>query len=876
MVKQKSSDGGASTPLMRQYYEIKRKYPDVVLLYRMGDFYETFDEDARTASQVLGITLTSRSNGKAAKVPLAGFPHHALDAYLYKFLKAGHRVAICEQVEDPKTAKGIVKREVVEIATPGTAMSEQYLQAKEANNLVAIRRGAEAAGLAVLDISTGRFQAVDADWSRVSALLAAWQPQEILLAESDEETALLLSRGDWMTSRVEDWVFHFEFARNELLQVLKSSSLRGYGLGDEDPKTAAAGAILHYLRSYQGRNLDHVTGLRVLNLEDWMVLDQDTLRNLELFQTMRRGGRGTLIESLDLTVTAAGGRLLREWLLKPLLQRTLIEERQDQVDQLLANQEVREELRPILKATADIERLLARLNTNRGTARDLAALRQTLQQVPALREILTTLQDPATFTLPEAEDLPDFLERLENEIVDDPPVSVKAGGLIRDGVDAELDEIRGLAQNAKDWLNRFQKTERERLKVPSLRVGFNKVFGYYIEITNTHKDRVPEDYIRKQTLVNSERYITEELKEYEEKVLTAEERYTAREYEIFDVLRHEALGRSAALQDLAGFLARLDVLAAFAQLAYERQYCRPRMTDDLSISIKNGRHPVIEETLPVDEAFIPNDLEVDADGDQILLITGPNMAGKSTYLRQTGLLVLMAQVGCFIPAESARIGIVDRIFTRVGASDNLAGGESTFMVEMNETANILNNATRRSLILLDEIGRGTSTYDGLAIAWALVEYLHSKPEQAARTLFATHYHELTTLEDHLKGVKNYNVAVREFDDQVIFLRKIVPGGADRSYGIHVAQMAGVPLTVIQRANAILSNLDSGQVAVPADKVAESEPSLDTRQLSLFEAQEQRLRERLQDVDINKLTPLDAMLLVDELLKELKGKRGEPR
>jgi DNA mismatch repair protein MutS len=520
----------------------------------------------------------------------------------------------------------------------------------------------------------------------------------------------------------------------------------------------------------------------------------------------------------------------------------------------------------------DLERSLARLGTTRANARDLAGIRDTLGKLPELLEELSKLpQGEALFKIAELPLAQDLQAEITRIIVAEPPATTKNGGMVQDGVDADLDEIRNLATHAKDWLADFQKSERERLKVPSLKVGFNKVFGYYIEITHTHKDRVPEDYIRKQTLVNSERYITEELKEYEEKVLSAEERYTARELEIFNELRERVLLRSAEIQQVAAFLARLDVLACFAQLAFERHYCRPVLNDGLGLEIRGGRHPVIEQTLPVDEAFIPNDLFCDAEGDQILLITGPNMAGKSTYLRQTGLIVLMAQMGAFIPADSASIGIVDRIFTRVGASDNLAGGESTFMVEMNEAANILNNATRRSLILLDEIGRGTSTYDGLAIAWALVEYLHQRYEQAARTLFATHYHELVSLEQLLERVKNYNVAVKEFDDQVVFLRKIIPGGADRSYGIHVAQMAGVPLPVIQRASEILASLDSGQVAVSSDSLAETSTSYDTNQLSLFEKQEQRLRNRLEDIDINHLTPMEALRLVDELLKEL-GKK----
>ncbi len=858
---------------MRQYYEIKRKYPDVVLLYRMGDFYETFDEDAKLTAEVLGITLTSRANGKASQVPLAGFPYHALDSYLYKYLDSGHRVAICEQVEDPKQAKGIVKREVVEVATPGSAMSEHFLSAKEANFLVALAPGEDDAyGLAFIDVSTGRFEAMEIQGGQLNSLMATLDPREILLAENDEVSQSLLKLDGTLFSRVEDWVYHHEFARNELLKKFNTRSLRGFGLEKLALATAAAGAILYYLQQYQGRELTHVTRIRSLSMADWMVLDNDTLRNLELFHSMSGRQRGTLIDCLDVTVSAAGGRLLREWMQKPLLKRDRIQARLDKVQRLLECDSERESIRELLKQCVDLERSLARLGTNRASARDLAGIRFTLEKLPELKTQIEQMeQETAVFSSEESSDLTSLAATIASRIVDEPPLSVKQGGMIRDGVDAELDEIRGIARNAKEWLTAFQKSERERLGIPSLKVGYNKVFGYYIEITHTHKDRVPEDYIRKQTLVNSERFITEELKEYEEKVLTAEERYTARELELFNALQQEVLAFSSAIQTQAAFLAQLDVLGCFAQLAHDRHYCRPDLDESLGLEIHNGRHPVIEQTLPIDEAFIPNDLVADALQDQILLITGPNMAGKSTYLRQAGLIVLMAQMGAYIPADSARIGIVDRIFTRVGASDNLTGGESTFMVEMNETANILNNATQRSLILLDEIGRGTSTYDGLAIAWALVEYLHGRTEQAARTLFATHYHELVSLEKVLDRVKNYTIAVREFDDQVIFLRKIIPGGADKSYGIHVAQMAGVPLPVIQRANEILQSLDSGEVAVRSDTIAETVPSLDMNQLSLFEKQEQILRQRLQEIDINHLTPMDAIRLVDELLKEIHGK-----
>lgn len=874
MTKKSKSATDGSTPLMRQYYEIKSKYPDVVLLYRMGDFYETFDEDAKVASSVLGITLTSRSNGKAAKVPLAGFPHHALDSYLYKFMQAGLRVAICEQVEDPKQAKGIVKREVVEVATPGTAMSEQFLNAKESNYLACLNIDESGVGLSSLDVSTGKFSLLELSGEQVPAFLAGLNPREVLVADSQKQDAeTLLGSGSWMTTEIEAWVFNLDFAGSELNKKFKTSSLKGFGVKSGSIAIPAAGAILYYLQNYQGRNLSHVTGIQVLNANDWMTLDDDSLRNLELFDSLRRGGDGTLISILDETVSAGGGRLLRDWIHKPLLDIDRIQNRLDQVEVLFEDRDRSVAISQIIKQTSDLERLLSKLGSTRGSGRDLAGLRTTLQLLPSFAGHLDKKKIKRSgLTISNLPDMSDLLDKLEQVIVDEPPVSVKNGGIIRDGVDADLDEIRGIAQNAKAWLVDFQASERERLGIPSLKVGYNKVFGYYIDIRNTHKELVPEDYIRKQTLVNSERFITEELKEYEEKVLTAEEDYVAREFAIFDNLRNETLDHSFQIQEIADFLSRLDVVNTFAQLAYDRNYTRPVLNTTLELDIRNGRHPVIEQLLPLEEAFIPNDLLTNADKDQILLITGPNMAGKSTYLRQIGLIVLLAQIGCFVPADEANIGLVDRIFTRVGASDNLAGGESTFLVEMNETANILNNASKNSLILLDEIGRGTSTYDGLAIAWSLVEYLHATKDRAARTLFATHYHELTKLEGILKRVKNYNVAVREYDDKVIFLRKIVAGAASRSYGIHVAQMAGVPLQVIQRADEILADLDSGEISVRSEQVKEASPTYDLAQLSLFTQQEHKLREKLKGIKLDQMTPLEALLLLDEMTKSLEDEK----
>jgi DNA mismatch repair protein MutS len=867
----KQAENSNTTPLMKQYHAIKLRYPDTVLLYRMGDFYETFEEDAKIASKVLGITLTSRSNGKAARVPLAGFPYHALENYTHKFTSAGYRVAICEQVEDPKTAKGIVKRDVIEVITPGSSMSEQFLDAKESNYLASLFMEKSKLGLALIDVSTGRFQLMDIHESQLSGLITSLNPKEILIADSQANALKSRLPHSIYISELEDWIFHKDFAELELKKKFATHSLKGFGIEKYPLGISAAGAILHYLQTYQGRKLEHVTSIKVVSLGNKMVLDSDTIRNLELFRTLNYESEGTLLSSLDETHTSMGGRLLREWIAQPLLDQKSINHRLDTVEWMLEHGDIRKDVRDLLKDTSDLERVLAKLSTSRGNARDLNAIKSTLALAQELGEMVLLMPETYAKEWDELPDLSPILSIINENILDEPPVSVKDGKMIRDGIDSELDEIRAIATNAKDWLIKFQHDERARLDISSLKVGFNKVFGYYIEITHRHKDNVPDNYIRKQTLVNCERYITEELKDYEDKVLHAEERYTAREYEIFDSIRIQVLEVAHNIQTWALAIAGLDVVSSLANLAFDRHYVRPEINESSRIEIKNGRHPVIEELLPIDDTFIPNDLIIDADSEQILLITGPNMAGKSTYLRQIGLIVLMAQIGSFVPAEKASIGMVDRIFTRVGASDNLARGESTFLVEMNETANILNNATKRSLILLDEIGRGTSTYDGLAIAWSIIEYLHGQKLQAARTLFATHYHELVGLENVLSRVKNYNVAVREYGDKIIFLRKIIPGGADRSYGIHVAQMAGVPQKVLIRAREILANLDSGQIAVKSDRVNETVSSYDANQLSLFARTENQVEKRLRDIDINKLTPLEALNLIDELVRELENK-----
>ncbi len=868
-MKSKTSAAPAPTPLMRQYYAIKRKYPDLILLYRMGDFYETFDEDAKITSRVLGITLTSRSNGAAADTPLAGFPYHALDNYLYKLLQAGYRVAICEQVEDPKTAKGVVKREVVEIVSPGTALSEQLLQAKQANYLVALLSGENRWGAAVIDVSTGEFFCTEMGATTLKSFLPTLNPKEILVPQSQEPPAWDSVKQPLWT-KLEDWIFNHTYATDLLAKKFGTQNLKGFGLEHHPLAVQAAGAIIYYLQQYQGRKLEHLTRLRFLAAEEGLVLDSDTLRNLEIFTSLQGGTEGTLFQVLDRTLTAAGGRLLRRWLQRPEMHRPTLEQRLARVNFFYENAGYREDLRDLLRRVADLERLLSKLGTGRASPRDLTGVADTLTLIPRIRELFAETAAPFGEELKTLPDLSSLEQTLHAQLVENPPVGVKEGGFIRPGVDSELDRLRELAGNARNWLVDFQNRERNRLGIPSLKVKYNKVFGYFIEVTNTHKERVPPEYIRKQTLVNAERYVTEELKRWEEQVLTAEEEARAREQALFEELRQLVFRHTVQLQDIADFLAHLDCWSALAQVAFENHYVRPELDDSLELEIEEGRHPVVEQMLPVEESFIPNDTYLNADKEQIIILTGPNMAGKSTYLRQVALIVLMAQIGSFVPARQARIGLVDRIFTRVGASDNLVRGESTFMVEMQETANILNNATRRSLIILDEIGRGTSTYDGMSIAWAVVEYLHNHPELAARTLFATHYHELTALEKILPRVKNYNIAVREYGEQVVFLRKIVPGGADKSYGIHVARMAGVPLEVVQRAAEILSGLDNGQIVVHEQRVRESPPSYDSRQLDLFPtAPPSQVEEKLREVDVNRMTPLEALQLINELVQKVR-------
>lgn len=877
------------TPLMRQYYKIKDRHPQAILLFRMGDFYEAFEEDAKTISSILGITLTKRANGAAKDVPMAGIPHHALDNYLPKLIRAGKRVAICEQLEDAKYAKKVVKRGVVEVVTPGVSFSDELLNPKQSNYLAAIHWDGQGTGapvgVAFVDASTGEFFVTEARATELPDLLQTIAPAEVIIDKNEKQR---LQRGrspDFIITPQEDWVFGYDFGYETLLRHFETHSLKGFGVEDMATGLVAAGAALHYLSETQQGDLPHVRRIQRYERDDYMTLDASTKRNLELVTSMQGQGReGTLVEILDDTVTPMGGRLLRHWLLRPLRRVAAIDRRLNAVDALVQHPERRQALRDELREIGDMERLAAKVATGRASPRDLVHLKLSLKQIPALKATLQEETTPALADVAEALTLcRPVVTLIQDALVDDPPATISDGGLIRAGYDATLDDLRDLSANARAWVKNMQQEESKRTGIDSLKVGFNKVFGYYLEVTNTHKEKVPDNYIRKQTLVNSERYITPELKEYEEKILSAQEKIERLEQELFNELRMAVAEETETLQRNATLVAMLDVFSTLASVAATQAYVRPEVAPDRRLHIRAGRHPVVEQTLPPGEPFIPNDVEMDVDTRQILVITGPNMAGKSVVLRQVGLLVLLAQVGSFVPADEAHVGVVDRIFTRVGASDNLAAGESTFLVEMNETANILNNASPASLILLDEVGRGTSTFDGLSIAWALVEYLHEQPEVAARTLFATHYHELNELAGRLERIQNYSIQVKEHDGRIIFLRNLVAGGTDHSYGIDVARMAGLPPAVIDRARSVLRQLESQEWMVDeADASGDGMPStrrppvpdLDepSFQRSLFEAppdpQAAALKKQVRQLDPDRMTPIEALMKLAELKAEL--------
>lgn len=869
----------ATTPLMRQYLEIKADYQDAVLFFRLGDFYEMFMEDAVLASRVLGITLTSRNKSDEDSIPLCGIPYHSSQGYIAKLIAAGHKVAICEQVEDPKVAKGIVKREVVRVVTPGLVTDTETLEPKENNYLLAIAGDEGAFGVAHVDITTGEFRVTQVESiSQVESELGSLRPREILFADNEVGLQLLERLKPFldgmMCNQLPDWVCETDYASEQLCTFFGVSGLQSFGCQDLPGAQQSAAAVLYYLQQTQKDELRHIRPLQTYHTRHFMVLDEATRRNLELTATLQDGKkRGSLLGVLDRTVTAMGGRTLRQWIHYPLIDLEQILQRQDAVAELVDESLIRIELREALDDVYDLERLNSKIAMASANAKDLLALRLSLQQLPQIDDLLDPFRGAYLQQLREQLDLlPELVELLSTAIVDDPPFVLRDGGIIRDGYNAELDELRSISREGKGWIAKLEQEERQRTDIPTLKVKYNKVFGYFIEITNRNLDRIPEDYQRKQTLANAERYITPKLKEYEAKVLGAEERLVELEYNLFQQIRLQTSSEGRRIQQSADALAALDALLALADLAHDRNYVRPTVDDTGTLNIQAGRHPVVEG-MPLKEAFVPNDVVLDNEKNQLLIITGPNMAGKSTFMRQVALITLMAQVGSFVPAESAHVGVVDRIFTRVGASDNLAKGESTFMVEMNETANILRHATRRSLVILDEIGRGTSTFDGVSIAWAVAEYLHDNAEVAAKTLFATHYHELTDLALTRDRVKNFNISVKEWNDQIIFLRKIVSGGASRSYGIQVGRLAGLPETVIKRAKEILHNLEAGEFAQSGEpRLGESrgKPKKQrSSQMSLFQSDpNETIRAKLESLDLTCMTPIEALNALDELKKML--------
>ncbi|MBU35982.1 MAG: DNA mismatch repair protein MutS [Candidatus Marinimicrobia bacterium] len=850
---------------MRQYEEVKRQYSDAIVLFRMGDFYETFSDDAVTTAKVLGIVLTKRSNGAAADVPLAGFPYHAIDNYLHKLVNAGHRVAICEQVEDPKLAKGIVKREVVEVVTPGTITSEAALNEKANQFLACVHIHRDQAGYAVLDQSTGELFIGECEVNDLTEALRKFAPREVLLAENS-----VYSTSAWyrelkpFVSTVEDWVMSYDQGERTLTDHFKVRNLKGFGCSQMELGITAAGAIFYHVKNALNGSVAHVTSIHPVSEDGIMGLDGFTIRNLEVFKSLAtQGTHGTLVDLLDETVTNGGGRLLKQWLTQPLTDLDRLNARLILVEGFVKNKRLLKKVRGLLDEVLDIERILGKINQNKANPRDLIGLKESLKCIPKIKELLNSADNGIWKMLYDSfKDTDKVVELITSQLNDEVPAQLQNGNVFREGIHKELDELRTLASSGKQWIADMQEQEREKTGISKLKVGFNKVFGYYLEVSKIHQDKVPETYIRKQTLVNAERYITEELKEYEEKILSAEEDIIAIEMELFDELCRKILDKADLIQTNAKLLNRLDVLSTFSHLAIQKKYCKPTLVEDAVLEMKDSRHPVVENLLPASDRFVGNDLQMDVNKSQIHLITGPNMAGKSTYLRQIGLNVLLAQVGSYVAAKKATIGIVDRLFTRVGASDNLAGGESTFLVEMIEAANILNNATPQSLILLDEIGRGTATFDGLSLAWSITEYLHNHSEVAARTLFATHYHELTELDHSLDRLENHHAAVKEFGDEIVFLKKIMKGPGDKSYGIHVAQMAGLPTSVISRAKDILNHhLES------SDQSGTSAPSPASKQISMFEKQEAEFKTDLDEMDVNSMTPIQALQKLDELKKK---------
>jgi len=857
---------------MKQYLKIKGKYPDAILLFRVGDFYETFGEDAVKASKVLGIVLTKRKNGSASHVELAGFPHHSLDMYLPKLVRAGYRVAICDQLEDPKMTKKIVKRGVTELITPGVALNDQVLDHKSNNFLASIHFEKEKAGLSLLDISTGEFLLAEGDLPYIEKLIQGFKPSEVLFQRNFENQFLNAFGGKFHTYRLDDWVFTEDFARDKLLSHFKTKSLKGFGVEDLTLGVVAAGAVLQYLSDTHHEKLDHVSSISRIEQESHVWLDRFTIRNLELISASGDGAT-SLYQIIDRTISPMGSRMLKRWMLLPLKNIEAIKRRHCAVSYFLKNRKESDEIRKHIEQIGDVERLISKVSVARINPREILQLGKALRAMGPIREILEKASEPGLNEIAEQlNPCASVIGKIEESIDPEAPVQLNKGNVISVGVSEELDELREIKSNGKENLIKIQKRESEATGIPSLKIAYNNVFGYYLEVRNTHKDKVPESWLRKQTLVNAERYITEELKTYEQKILGAEEKILELEAKLYTDLVLSLSGFIEPIQVNSRRVAQLDCLLSFATAAYEYDYAAPEMTDGHALDIKDGRHPVIEHQLPIGESYVANDVYLDNTTQQIMMITGPNMAGKSALLRQTALITLMAQMGSFVPASSAKLGIVDKVFTRVGASDNISSGESTFMVEMNETASILNNISDRSLILLDEIGRGTSTYDGISIAWAITEFIHNHNKARAKTLFATHYHELNEMEALFKRIKNFNVSVKEVKDKVIFLRKLKPGGSEHSFGIHVAQMAGMPPSVVQRANEIMERLEASHTSELLDGKPATKKE-DDLQLSFFQLDDpilEQIRDEITQIDINALTPVEALMKLNEI-KKLSGK-----
>ena len=871
MAKSTKEKGSSETPLMKQYNAIKAKHPEALLLFRVGDFYETFGQDAITASKVLGIILTKRKNGAAAHIELAGFPHHSLNTYLPKLVRAGERVAICDQLEDPKLTKKIVKRGVTELVTPGVSFNDEVLEQRKNNFLCGIYLDDKTHGISFLDVSTGEFLVAEGNPEYLQKLISGFRPSEIIFQKNKKTTFESLFNDGHYTFRLDEWIFTKDYAEETLNKQFQTKTLKGFGIQELPKATIAAGAIFHYLGENQHKRLDHITSISRIEEERYVWLDRFTVRNLELLSSSNDNAK-TLADILDETQTAMGGRMLKRWMVLPLKNKAPIERRLSVVSFLKTEQELSFELSQRLKNIGDLERLISKVAVGKVNPKEVAHLKRTLSEIPKIKTLLEREKHPSALTqmLNKLDGCASLVNLIGKTLTEEPSGQFGKGEVIHSGWNKELDELREIAYHGKDFLSEMQKRESERTGIPSLKIAFNNVFGYYIEVRNAHKDKVPEEWIRKQTLVNAERYITEELKIYEQKILGAEEKILALEQRLFQELILEMAAYISPIQTNAQILGRIDCLLSFAKVAEKYNYCKPEINEGTALKITKGRHPVIEQSMPLGEPYVSNDLILEPDTQQIMMITGPNMSGKSALLRQTALIVLMAQMGCFVPAEAAAIGVVDKVFTRVGASDNISSGESTFMVEMNETASILNNLSPRSLILLDEIGRGTSTYDGISIAWAIAEYLHESKKAKCKTLFATHYHELNEMTHKFKRIKNFNVAVKEVGKKILFIRKLTKGGSEHSFGIHVAKMAGMPTSVLKRSEQMLEELESRHSDGRKKGKEDIKAALnDSMQLSFFQLNDpvlEQIHEELKNVDINGLTPMDALLKLNEIKK----------